>query len=66
LAIAAHFKPHDANLKIALPRHLLFQFLEGRTGEFHDGAAAEAGHVAVVAIGPRFVKVLFALKVHQV
>jgi|HubBroStandDraft_1064217.scaffolds.fasta_scaffold271261_1 hypothetical protein len=65
-ADSAHFQSHYPDLKTTLLDHLLFQFLERRACVFHDRAAAEASHVAVIAVGLGFVIVLLALDVHKI
>jgi hypothetical protein len=66
LAKSTHFQPDDPDMKTALLDHLCFQFLERRTRVFHDRAAPEASHVAVISIGLGLVIVLLALNVHQI
>jgi hypothetical protein len=66
LAKSTHFQPDYPDLEATLLNHLFFQFLERRTRVFHDRAAPEAGHVAVISIGFGLVIVLLALNVHQI
>jgi hypothetical protein len=65
-AKSAYFETHHADLKSALSSHLSFQFLERRTCIFHNRAAAEASHVAVLTVRLGLVVVLLTLDVHQV
>src|ERR1700689_3699973 len=65
-ANSAHFQPHNSYVKTALFGHLFCQFLERRTGVFHDATTAETSHVAVVAIGLGLVIVLLALDMHEI
>lgn len=65
-AEAADFKPHHPDLKTAFPGDLFLQVLKRRAGVFHDRAAFEASHMAVIAIGLGFVIVFFALDVHEI
>lgn len=62
----ADFQPQHPDLKAALPGHLFFELVERGTRVFHNGPAAEAGHMAVVAIRLGFVIVLLTLEVHQI
>src|SRR5208282_2947826 len=60
LAKSANFQPHHTNLESTLPGHLFFQFLKRRARVFHDRAASEASHVAVIPARLRLIKMLFA------
>jgi hypothetical protein len=53
-------------MKAAIALHLFFQGLENLADELGDLAAAQAGHVDVVAAQLAFIVVAFAVEVHEV
>src|ERR1700758_3880453 len=65
-AIASHFETRDDDVKPAIALDLPFEAIEQVAFKFHDFAAAETGHVNVVALGPALVEMLFALEMHEV
>jgi hypothetical protein len=65
-AESAHFQPHHPDLKTALLGDVFLQFFERRTRVFHDRAALEASHVAVIPIRFGLVVMLLALDVHKI
>jgi hypothetical protein len=56
----------DADLKSALLGHLLLQPFKGGACVLHDGPAAKAGHMGVIAIRLGLVVMSLALDVHQI
>src|SRR5215472_5638964 len=64
--IAADLQPCHHDAETALPRHRVFQLVEQLAFELDDFAAAQAGHVHVVAAGAAFIEVTLTLDMHQV
>jgi len=50
----------------AVPLDLAFQAIEQVALKLSDLAAAQAGHVDVIALRPAFVVMLFSLQMHQI
>lgn len=65
-AVAAHFKPGYHNVKVAISLDLPLDPVEQLTFKLLNFAAAEAGHMHVIALGPPFVKVSVTLGVQQI
>jgi len=53
-------------VKLALALDLTLETIEEVTLEFHYLAAAQAGHVHMITLGPALVVMLLAFEVHQV
>src|SRR5215472_6971041 len=64
--VAADLQPCHQDAETALPCHRVFQLIEQLAFELDDFAAAQAGHVHMIAPGPAFVEVTLALDMHQV
>ncbi|HTM37216.1 MAG TPA: hypothetical protein VL156_10750 [Terriglobales bacterium] len=65
-AVSADFQARNDNMKAAVTLNLAFEAVEQVTFKLHNLAAAQAGHVDVIALWAPFVKVLLALHVHQI
>src|SRR5215471_9220940 len=65
-AIASYFEPRHDNMKAAITLDLALETVEQVAFKFHDLAAAQAGHVDVVALGPSLVEMLFPFQMHEV
>jgi hypothetical protein len=65
-AVSADFEAGYDDVELAVALDLALQAVEKSAFEFGDLAAAQAGHVDVVALGATFVKMFFALQVHEV
>src|SRR5215472_9986000 len=65
-AVAAHFESADHDMEPAVPLDLAFQAIEQVALKLSDLAAAQAGHVDVIALRPAFVVMLFSLQMHQI
>jgi hypothetical protein len=53
-------------MELAVALNLAFQAVEKVAFKFRDLAAAEAGHMDMIALRTSFVKMLFSLHVHEV
>ena len=65
-AIAAHFGPRQHDLKAEMRFDLLAQALQRLAEKLLHFAAAEADHVRVFLLAPRFVVVLLAGLMHEI
>jgi hypothetical protein len=65
-AVTADLKARDEDVEATILFNLLLQLLKAVADKFGNPAAAQAGHVNVVASQPALVVVAFAVDVHQV
>lgn len=65
-AVPADLEACNHNVEMAIALDLSLEPVEKVALEFGDLAAAQTSHVDVVALGPAFIKVFFALHVHKV
>ena len=65
-AVAADFQPSDHNVKTAVVLDLSLKAVEQIALEFGDFAAAQTGHVDVIALRSAFVIVFLTFQVHEV
>ena len=65
-AVAADFEAGDENVEATVALDLSLQAVEEITLKFGDFAAAQAGHMDVVALRAALVEMFFSLHVHEV
>ena len=66
LAVPADLQTRNQNAEVALLRYGFLQFFEELAFKLHHFAAAQAGHVQVVAARAALVEVALSLYVHKV
>jgi hypothetical protein len=64
--VPTDFETRHHNVELALALNLPFQSVKQITLEFLDLAAAQAGHVEMIALGTALVEVLLPLHMHEI
>jgi len=65
-AVSANFQTAHDNVEAAIALDLTFEAIEKIALEFHDLAAAQAGHVDVIALWTALIKMFLTLHMHEI
>lgn len=66
MTVATDFETGDYDMELALALNLALETFEEIAFKFLNFAAAEAGHVQVIAVGTTLIVVFFSLQMHEI